>query len=190
MTAAQSRGRAAVKFVFWTTLALGLGVYVVHHHRTGKLASWFYHTAAEDGYAVNADSFKDASASAPAYLKVVRQDRIEGLVAVAVKKGERLPANTNGVIATRVLEQGKRAALVSDAAGQQIRMMVPWKIETAKGFKFKDTFKHKGIKTYPWAAVWNVVIVILIGLALGFMAEGLTDLLGIRLEKIRHFEGH
>jgi ABC-type dipeptide/oligopeptide/nickel transport system permease subunit len=49
---------------------------------------------------------------------------------------------------------------------------------------------HKGIQTNPWAAVWNVVMVITIGLSLGFMAEGLTDALGMRFEKISHFQGH
>jgi len=41
-----------------------------------------------------------------------------------------------------------------------------------------------------WGAAWNVAMTLGIGLALGFMAEGFTDLLGIKLEKIRHFEGH
>jgi hypothetical protein len=62
-------------------------------------------------------------------------------------------------------------------------------MEQAKGFKFKDTFKHKGVETWPWAAVWNVAIVFILGLALGLMAEGFTDMLGLRLEKIQHHTG-
>jgi hypothetical protein len=186
MADAPSRARGAVKFLFWAASAVGLFVYIVQTHRSGKLAAWFYHTAATDGYAVNADTFKGASATNPMYLSIAKVDRIEGPVAVQVKKGDRLPAKANGVIATKILKEGKRASV----DGDRIKMMVPWKIEQAKGFKFKDTFKHKGIETYPWAAVWNVAMVLLLGLSLGFMAEGLTDLLGIRLEKIRHFEGH
>jgi hypothetical protein len=46
------------------------------------------------------------------------------------------------------------------------------------------------VKTYPWAALVNVLIVIGLGVTLGYMAEGVTDLAGYKLEKIRHFEGH
>ena len=126
-----------------------------------------------------------ATAESPAVLEIGPFTELDGLQAVRVKKGDRLPANANGVIPEEVLKAGKRAALVGD----QIRVTVPWEIQEAKGFKFKDTFKHKGIETNPWAAVWNVVMVIALGLSLGFMAEGFTDLLGIKLEKIHHFEG-
>jgi hypothetical protein len=61
-------------------------------------------------------------------------------------------------------------------------------VKESKGFKFKDTFKHKGIETWPWVGVWNVLIVALLGVSLGLMAEGFTDMLGLRLEKIRHNE--
>ena len=59
-------------------------------------------------------------------------------------------------------------------------------MKEAKGFKFKDTFKHKGVETWPWSGVWNVLIVALLGLSLGLMAEGFTDMLGLKLEKIQH----
>ena len=181
-----SRLGAAVKLSFWTAVALGLCGYVVHAHRSGQLAAWFYYAAAADGYAVDADSFARATREQPAFLEIGRFDSLDGLQAVAVKKGERLPLGANGVIATKVLGEGKRASL----EGGRIKVTVPWEMQQAKGFKFKDTFKHKGIKTYPWGAAWNVAMTLGIGLALGFMAEGFTDLLGIKLEKIRHFEGH
>jgi len=181
-----SKVRAAFKFVFWTTAAVAAIVYVAQSHRSGKLAEWYYHTAATDGYAIDADTFMEATPDRPALLDTGKHDRIVGRMAVRVQKGERLPANANGVIGLDVLKQGKRAKL---EAGQ-VTVMVPWEILMAKGFKFKDTFKHKGIKTYPWGAAWNVAMTLGIGLALGFMAEGFTDLLGIKLEKIRHFEGH
>ena len=181
-----SRGRAAFKFLFWTAAAAGLFIYVAQMHRSGKLAEWFYHTAATDGYAVDADSFRDATKALPAQLAIRRAGRIAGLIAVPVKQGERLPLGANGVIGRAVLEEGKRATV----DGGELRVMVPWEMQQAKGFKFKDTFKHKGIKTYPWAGLWNVLLIVGLGLSLGFMAEGLTDLLGIKLEKIKHFEGH
>lgn len=181
-----SRGRGAFKFLFWTAAAGGLMFYLVHTHRTGQLAAWFYHTAATDGYAVNADTFKNASKASPALLAIGSHASLDGPYAVKVKKGDRLPAKANGVIGAKVLKEGKRASL----EGDRVKVMIPWEIQQAKGFKFKDTFKHKGIETYPWAGLWNVLMVFGIGLALGFMAEGLTDVMGIKLDKIRHFEGH
>jgi hypothetical protein len=97
-----------------------------------------------------------------------------------------LPVNTNGIISKEILEKGKRATLEGDA----IKVLVPWEVKESKGFKYKDTFKHKGIKTDQWSGVWNVAVVIVLGLTLGFMAEGFTDLLGWKIHKIRHFEGH
>jgi hypothetical protein len=181
-----SKTRAAIKFGFWTLAAALLVTMIVQAFVSGKMASWFYHTAGNDGYAINADTFKSATRDKPAILQVGQLDRIEGLVAVPVKKGDRLPANCNGIISSEILKKGKRAKL----DGNTVTVMVPWEIQDAKGFKFKDTFKHKGIETDPWAAVWNVAMVLALGLALGLMAEGFTDLLGMKLEKIRHFEGH
>jgi hypothetical protein len=173
---------ATLKLATWSAVALGLCGYAVQAHRSGQLAAWFYYAAAADGYAVDADTFASATRERPVFLEIGRFDSLDGPRAAAVKKGERLPRGANGVIGTKILAEGKRASL---EAGR-IKVTVPWEIQQAKGFKFKDTFKHKGIATYPWAAVWNVVMVIAIGLALGLMAEGFTDLLGVKLEKIDH----
>jgi hypothetical protein len=181
-----SKGRAAVKFGFWTILAAAMFVLVAHLHMSGRFARWYYFKASADGYAVNADSFKNANEKEPAYLEIGKFERIEGLQAVEVKKGDRLPELANGIIGKDVLEKGERAAL----EGTRIKVIKPFKIEDAKGFKFKNTFKHKGVKTDPWAAPINVFLVIGLGLTLGFMAEGFTDLIGIKVEKIHHFEGH
>ena len=70
-----------------------------------------------------------------------------------------------------------------------IKVTMPVKIREAKGFKYKDSFKHKGIQTNPWAAVWNVALILLLGLTLGLTAEGFTDMCGLKLKKIDHFEG-
>ena len=178
--------RAVIKFAFWIAVAVALVAVVARSYSSGQMASWFYYTSAIDGYAVNPLTFMDATPESPAVLRVGSFDRIDGMVAVPVNQGDRLPANATGVISKTILEEGKRAALV----GNVVRVMKPWEIQQAKGFKYKDTFRHKGVRTYPWSAVWNVVMTLSIGLSLGFMAEGFTDLLGIKLEKIRHFEGH
>jgi hypothetical protein len=158
----------------------------VRSHLTGQMAGWYYHTAGLDGYAVNAKAFMHATAQSPAFLDIGTFTQLDGLQAVRVKKGDRLPANANGVISEEVLKAGKRASV----AGNRIEVTIPWQIQEAKGFKYKDSFMHKGIHTNPWAALWNVVMVIAIGLSLGFMAEGLTDALGMKFEKINHFQGH
>jgi hypothetical protein len=182
----QRKRRAAIKFTFWLIVAIVSIGYVAKAHYSGKLAAWYYYEASSDGFAINADSFQDASKTNPARLAIKKTDTIDGLIAVPVKKGDRMPFHANGVISEKELKKGKRATL----ADATLTVLVPWEIQESKGFKFKDTFKHKGVETYPWAAVWNVVMVMLLGLSLGYMAEGLTDLLGIKIEKIRHFEGH
>ena len=181
-----SRIRGTIKFVFWTAIACMLIIAVVRSHLSGQMAEWYYYTASQNGYAINAHVLKDATKAKPAVLEIGQFQRIEGLQAVPVKKGDRLPANTNGIISLDVLKAGKRATL----QGNQIVVTVPYEIREKSGFKFKDAFTHKGIHTNPWAALWNVGMVLALGLSLGYMAEGFTDVLGIKFEKIRHFEGH
>ena len=89
--AGASRGRAAFKFVFWASLSVGFFVLVGYFHVTGKFSGWYYHTAKEDGYAVNADAFMNATKDEPALLKVGVFDVLDGLKAVQVKNGDRLP---------------------------------------------------------------------------------------------------
>ena len=181
-----SKKRAAIKFVFWTAMAAAFFGLAAYWHVSGHLAKWYYYTAGRDGYAINANTFHNATKQDPAMLQIGSFAKIEGLEAVPVKKGERLPVDANGVISLEDLEKGKRVSL----EGNQIKVTVPWEIKDSKGFKYKDTFKHKGVVTYPWGAVYNVFMVIGLGISLGYMAEGLTDLFGLKLEKIRHFEGH
>lgn len=177
-----ARRRGVVKFVFWTVIAAVVMTLTVRSYMSGQMAEWFYHRAAASGYAVNADTFKDASTSKPASLLVTTGNEINGLVAIRVEKGDRLPRNTNGVIADTTVSKGRRAVL----NGSTLQVLIPWEMKDAKGFKFKDTFKHKNIETWPWSGVWNVIIVALLGISLGLMAEGFTDMLGFKLEKIQH----
>jgi hypothetical protein len=182
MTDTASKRRGIVKFVFWALVASAVIVFTVRSYTSGQMAEWFYHRASINGYAVNADTFKGASKDRPALLRITRGDTLDGLQAIRVEKGQRLPRNSNGVISDEVLAKGKRAA-VADAT---LKVFVPWEMKESKGFKFKDTFKHKGIVTWPWVGVWNMIVVALLGLSLGLMAEGFTDMLGLKLEKIRH----
>jgi len=174
--------RGVVKFVFWTVVATIVMIWTVHSYTSGQMVEWFYHRAAASGYAVNADTFKDATKSNPASLQVTTGNEINGLVAIRVAKGDRLPRNTNGVIADTTVTKGRRAVL----DGSTLQVLIPWEVKEAKGFKFKDTFKHKNIETWPWSGVWNVIIVALLGISLGLMAEGFTDMLGLKLSKIQH----
>ncbi len=177
--------KGAIKFFVWAALALALAVYVFYAHETGKIDQMYYHSTKTDGYAVNTNAFFDATKEKPALLQIGPADEIRGPMAVPVKKGERLPKGANGVIDKKVVEEGKRAKV----EGDKLVVMVPWQIKESKGFKYKDTFIHKGVKTDPWSGVWNVAMTIALGLCLGFMAEGLTDLLGWKIQKIEHF-GH
>ena len=177
--------KGAIKFVVWATLAVALCVYVFYAHETGKIDQMYYHSTKLDGYAVNTKEFFNATKENPALLQIAKTDEIKGLMAVPVKKGDLLPKGANGVIEKKVVDEGKRAKV----EGDNLVVMVPWQIKESKGFKCRDRFIHKGVKTDPWSGVWNVAMTIGIGLCLGFMAEGLTDMLGWKIKKIEHF-GH
>jgi hypothetical protein len=179
------RGRAMIKFVIWAVLSVALFAYAWSTYRSGQMVRWYYYKAAIDGYAVNVSAFMNATKDSPAMLQIGLFQKIDGLQAVLVKKGDRLPENANGVISNKILKEGKRAKL----EGNAIKVMVPVLIAEKSGFKYKDTFKHKGVQTNPWSGVWNVVVVIFLGFFLGMMAEGFTDMMGFKLKKIQHFEG-
>jgi hypothetical protein len=179
-----NRPKAAFKFCFWLVVSIALFGYVLHTYNSGQMIQWYYYTASLDGYAVDANGFMNASKDKPSLLSIRKQDKVDGLVAIPVAKGDRLPRNANGVISLAELKSGKRAVV----EGEKVKVTVPWQIKESKGFKYKDTFKHKGIRTNPWAGVWNVAMVLLLGLSLGLLAEGFTDLMGFKIEKIQH--GH
>lgn len=179
------KAKGTTKFLIWTALSLALLYYAFHSYSTGLMTSWYYYQSSIDGYAVNANALKDATKEKPVSLAVVKSQEINGLQAVAVKKGDRLPKNCNGVISSKDLTDGKRAKL----EGEVVKVSVPVQVKEAKGFKFRDTYKHKGVATNPWSGVWNVAVVIGLGFCLGMMAEGFTDMLGIEVKKIKHYEG-
>jgi hypothetical protein len=179
-----NRRKAAFKFCFWLVASVALFGYIIHSYTSGQMIQWYYYTASLDGYAVDANLSIGATKDKPVLLKIVKQDDVNGLVAIPVSKGDRLPKNANGVISLAEIKSAKRAVI----EGQTIKVMVPWQIKEAKGFKYKDTFKHKGIRTNPWSGAWNVAMVLCLGLALGLLAEGFTDLMGYKIEKIQH--GH
>lgn len=177
--------RETIKFVVWTVVSVALVWYICYEYYSGRMISWYYYEAATAGYAVDVNQFKDATKEKPARLEIVQAAEIQGLQAVPVKKGDRLPKNTNGVISKKDVEEGKRVAL----EGNTLKVMVPVQIKEAKGFKYRDTYKHKGIKTNPWSGVWNVAVILALGFSLGMMAEGVTGMMGLKLKKIKHFEG-
>lgn len=177
-----TKTKGTIKFLFWLAVSVGLFYYAFHSYNTGQMVSWYYYKANTDGYAVHSASFKSATKENPAMLQIGKFDTIEGLQAVEVKKGDRLPVNADGIIDQKVLKEEKRAKL----EGEMIKVMAPSQIKESKGFKYKDTFKHKGVQTNPWSGAWNVGMVLVIGLALGLMAEGFTDIMGLKLTKIVH----
>ncbi|MEW6666245.1 MAG: hypothetical protein AB1512_13630 [Thermodesulfobacteriota bacterium] len=179
-----NRGKAAFKFCFWLAVSIGLFAYVVYTYNSGQMIQWYYYTASLDGYAVDANRSMHATREKPVLLSIQKQDVVDGPVAIPVSKGDRLPRNANGVISLAEVKAGKRAAV----EGEKVKVTVPWQIKETKGFKFKDTFKHKGVKANPWAGAWNVLVVLCLGLSLGLLAEGFTDIMGLKIGKIQH--GH
>jgi hypothetical protein len=177
------RGKAAFKFCFWLVMSVAFFGYIIYTYNSGQMIQWYYYTASLDGYAIDANLSMNATKDT-CHAQHPKQENVDGLVAIPVAKGDRLPKNANGVISQSEVKSGKRAAV----EGQTVKLMVPWQIKEAKGFKYKDTFKHKGIRTNPWAGIWNVAMVLCLGLSLGLVAEGFTDLMGYKIEKIQH--GH
>jgi hypothetical protein len=180
-----STTRGAIKFIVWAAIVAALSAYLWVEYYNGTLISWYYYKAATDGWAINSDTFKNASKDEPTSLEIGSFNKIEGLQAVPVKKGDRLPANTNGVIDETTVQEGKRVTL----EGNTLKVIVPIQIKETAGFKYKESFKHKGIETYQWGGVWSVGFILALGLALGLMAEGFTDMCGYKIEKINHHQG-
>ena len=179
-----NRRKAAFKFCFWLIVSVAMFGYIIHSYNSGQMVRWYYYTASLDGYAIDANRFLNATKDNPSVLSIRKQGEVNGLVAIPVARGDRLPEKANGVISLAEIKSGKRAVI----QGETVKVMVPWQIKEAKGFKYKDTFKHKGIRTNPWAGAWNVAMVLVLGLSLGLLAEGFTDLMGYKIEKIQH--GH
>lgn len=180
-----SKARGVIKFLVWTSVAAGLVVYFWMQYYNGTLIKQYYYKAKTNGWAVDVDTFKGANKEKPATLKIGSFEKIDGLQAVPVKKGDRLPTNTNGIIDKKTVQAGKRVVLEGDT----LRVLIPSQVKEAKGFKFRDTFKHKGIETDPWGGVWAVAFIFCLGMSLGLMAEGFTDMCGLKLQKIKHYEG-
>lgn len=180
-----SKTRGAIKFIIWGAITVAISVMFWVEYYNGTLVSWYYYEAAKDGWAINAATFAHASKDKPAILEIGTFQKIEGLQAVPVKKGDRLPTNTTGIIEKKIVQEGKRVTL----EGNTLKVTVPSQIREAKGFKYKDTFMHKGLQTYAWGGAYNVAFILFLGLALGLMAEGFTDMCGLKLDKIKHYEG-
>ncbi len=73
-----SRGKGAIKFLFWGAVAIGLFYYAFHTYNTGQMVVWYYYKANTDGYAVNADTIKNANKEKPALLTIGPFEKIEG----------------------------------------------------------------------------------------------------------------
>jgi hypothetical protein len=180
------RRRALIKFCFWVLMTVLVFGYAIHFYRSGTMVHWYYYKAKADGFAVNTKAFANASPEKPASLQIGAFTKLDGLQTVRVKKGDILPEQTTGVIDLKTVEEGKRVRL----DGGALTVLIPWQIKEAKGFKYKDSFTHKQIRTNPLSGVWNLVMVGLIGLCLGYLAEGFTDLIGLKFQKIEHSVGH
>jgi hypothetical protein len=180
------RIRALVKFLFWAVATTVVVAYAINTYRSGQMVRWYYYESKADGYAVNATSFQQATRESPVALIIGDFPDVSGLRAVRVTKGSRLPEGTNGVIDLATVKKADRVRIEDG----RLVVAVPWEIKEAKGFKFRDGFTHKNIRTNPFSGLWNLVMVGLVGLCLGFLAEGFTDVIGLKFRKIDHSVGH
>ena len=140
-----STTRGAIKFIVSAAIVAALIAYLWVEYYNGTLISWYYYQAASDGWAINSDAFKNASKDEPASLEIGSFQKIEGLQAVPVKKGERLPPNTNGVIDEKTVQEGKRVTL----EGNTLKVTVPYKLRTTAGFKVQGILQAQGYRNIP-----------------------------------------
>lgn len=80
----QSRGRALIKFLFWTIATIVVFAYAINTYRSGQLVGWYYFQARADGYAINAKAFEQATPENPVSLVVGDFPDVTGLRAVRV----------------------------------------------------------------------------------------------------------
>jgi hypothetical protein len=185
LMAKESHTRGIIKFIVWTAISAAMCFYFWAQYYNGNLIKQYYYKAKTSGWAVHPQTFKEATKDKPAILQIGPFATIEGMQAVPVKKGDLLPTNATGIIDEKTVKEGKRVAL----DGNTLKVMVPSQIKDSKGFKYKDTFMHKGVETDPWGGAWAVTFILLLGLSLGLMAEGFTDMIGMKISKIKHYEG-
>lgn len=181
-----SRHRAWIKFVFWTLTTVVVFSYAISTYRSGQMVHWYYFKAKADGYALNTRLVANATPENPATLAVGTFENVNGLRAVAVKKGDVLPEGATGVIDLVTIAEGKRVKL----SNSSLIVMIPWQLVESKGFMYRDEFTHQNVQTNPRSGAWNVLMIAAIGLSLGYLAEGFTELLGLRLKKIDHTVVH
>ena len=177
-----SRPRAALKFLGWLAAAASVFAYAIHTYTSGTMARWYYYEATADGYAVSAKHFAEATPERPASLIIGEFAALSGLQAVPVRAGQVLPRGATGVIGLDVLRAGTRVRV----EGPRLVVLQPWQVGEAKGFTFREGFSHKNVRANPISGVWNLIMVMLMGLTLGFTAEGFTDLIGVRLRRSDH----
>lgn len=180
---ANPRGsRPIIKLVFWTLATAAIFAFAIQAYVNGDMARLYFHKAKADGYAINDKLIAHGTVEKPVILKVEQSDSITGLQAIPVKKGDLLPENATGVIDSKVVAEGRRVALEGDT----LKVMIPWELTSSKGFTTKETFRHKNVETNPMGGVWNLTVVLTMGLCLGLLAESITDVLGIKVSKSAH----
>jgi hypothetical protein len=180
------RRRASIKFAFWALVTVVVFTYAISTYRSGQMVHWYYFKAKADGYALNTRLVSDATPQNPATLAIGNFEDVSGLRAVAVRNGDVLPEGATGVIDLATIAEGRRARL----SGSSLIVMIPWQLVESKGFMYRDEFTHQNVQTNPQSGVWNVLMIGAMGLSLGYLAEGFTELLGLRLKKIDHTVGH
>jgi hypothetical protein len=180
------RRRALIKFVFWALSTAVVFGYAISTYRSGQMVHWYYFKAKADGYALNTRLVARATPQKPATLAVGTFEDVKGLRAVPVKRGDVLPEGATGVIDLATITEGRRARI----SGSSLIVMIPWQLVESKGFMYRDEFTRQNVQTNPRSGVWNVLMIVAMGLSLGYLAEGFTELLGLRLKKIDHSVGH
>ncbi|MHB1416642.1 MAG: hypothetical protein ACYC1C_15450 [Chloroflexota bacterium] len=176
------RTRNLIKLAFWSLATAIVFGYAINTFVGGGLTGMYFYKAKADGYAIHYGTVENATPAQPVLLTVTDSSVVEGNQAVPVKKGDLLPANTSSVISQAEVEDGRRVKLEDG----QLAVLIPWEVTTSHGVASKESLRNKNIETDPMGGVWNLVMVMLMGLCLGLLGESVTDVMGIKVKKTAH----
>jgi hypothetical protein len=181
---AHRAGHAVLRLLISTVLAAAVIALLVHSARSGQMLRWHTYRAAADGFAIDAEVVRTARPEHPVRLRVVQATTLTGPATIRVRRHERVPAGTTGVVTDEMLARGRNVRLESG----HLVVERPFGAATTRGTSVREGFRHEGLIPHPLAALWNVGVVFILGLSLGTAAEAVTALCGIRPTPIRHVE--
>jgi len=177
-----NRGKAAFKFCFWLVVSIALFAYVIHTYNSGQMIQWYYYTARSMVTPVNANGFMNATKEKPSCSVSGSRTRW------TVWWRSRCPRGTGcQECEWRHFPDRNQIGKKGRPGGEKVKVTVPWQIKETKGSstrtpsstRHQDQSLGRGLECGHGAPP---------GAVTRLLAEGLTDIMGLKIGKIQH--GH